>query len=408
MGFDEAVALLGLTPPFTAKDVRRAYLRLLKVHKPESDPEGFMRLRQAYELFEGVERVGPPQAQPEPGDVAAEPLADESSARDEPDTAATVPEVTAELEPPAPEVDEAALPPWERAVPDDAKVAAALLTEWLERAKSDPTAPPPPMTSALRVLWSMLDRRAFKTAGQLYRAIDDRLEQVGGAWGQLAWGMTQGLWEMRKSVPEHLYSPMVQAVATENPSRAAEALEAFAADRPRGAAELQNELSQRAPQLAAVFNRFLAAEEPTPKIPKRSIAGSVWWVVPLLLGVLRVCRSTTETSAPGYQPNPIVVAEREERIAVIDAAKKLTTAAEANGWVLMGANGRAIQADMQTNDCADAHRRIAECYPLLVSASEAEKAAFRPLIEATHAAITARCGPARKTVDDLLPAPPMK
>lgn len=54
---DRAVALdvLGLAQdPKLARDagqLRRAYLRAIKKHKPERDPEGFRRVRDAYELL---------------------------------------------------------------------------------------------------------------------------------------------------------------------------------------------------------------------------------------------------------------------------------------------------------------------------------------------------------------------
>jgi hypothetical protein len=50
---DEALSELGLDRDAGADQARRAYLRLLKVRKPETDPQGFMRLREAYELAKG-------------------------------------------------------------------------------------------------------------------------------------------------------------------------------------------------------------------------------------------------------------------------------------------------------------------------------------------------------------------
>lgn len=49
MTFEEAIELLGITGDEDPKAVRRTYLRLLKKHPPERDPEGFKRLREAYE-----------------------------------------------------------------------------------------------------------------------------------------------------------------------------------------------------------------------------------------------------------------------------------------------------------------------------------------------------------------------
>jgi hypothetical protein len=51
--FDQAIAELGLEADADADTARRAYLRLIKVRKPETDPEGFQRAREAYEVVRG-------------------------------------------------------------------------------------------------------------------------------------------------------------------------------------------------------------------------------------------------------------------------------------------------------------------------------------------------------------------
>lgn len=50
MTLEEAFAILELPPDATTKDVRRAYVRLIKLHKPDRDPEAFRRIRAAFEL----------------------------------------------------------------------------------------------------------------------------------------------------------------------------------------------------------------------------------------------------------------------------------------------------------------------------------------------------------------------
>ena len=47
---EEALAELGLEAGANPEAVRRAYLRLIKIRKPESDPQGFKRAREAYEI----------------------------------------------------------------------------------------------------------------------------------------------------------------------------------------------------------------------------------------------------------------------------------------------------------------------------------------------------------------------
>lgn len=49
--FIEACATLGVTPEDDAAAVKRAYRKLALAHPPDTDPEGFRRVRDAYELL---------------------------------------------------------------------------------------------------------------------------------------------------------------------------------------------------------------------------------------------------------------------------------------------------------------------------------------------------------------------
>jgi hypothetical protein len=51
---EEAFAELGIEPGAAADSARRAYLRLIKTRRPEADPAGFQRARQAYEVIRGL------------------------------------------------------------------------------------------------------------------------------------------------------------------------------------------------------------------------------------------------------------------------------------------------------------------------------------------------------------------
>jgi hypothetical protein len=78
MTVDEALEVLG-TPglqDLTPEALRRAYLRKLRDHSPERDPQGFARLRSSYELLRSfvvaVERLREPAIAAEP-EIAIEP-----------------------------------------------------------------------------------------------------------------------------------------------------------------------------------------------------------------------------------------------------------------------------------------------------------------------------------------------
>lgn len=49
--FLEAQALLGLDTNADATAIKRAYRKLVMVHPPDSDPDGFRKVRDAYELL---------------------------------------------------------------------------------------------------------------------------------------------------------------------------------------------------------------------------------------------------------------------------------------------------------------------------------------------------------------------
>jgi hypothetical protein len=67
MDISEAFELLQLDWEASAKEAKRAYLRGVKRHRPERDPEGFARVRAAYErikLYIESERDAPAESQP--------------------------------------------------------------------------------------------------------------------------------------------------------------------------------------------------------------------------------------------------------------------------------------------------------------------------------------------------------
>lgn len=57
MTASEAFETLGLSPDADARAIKRAYHKLLKRHKPDSDPEGFRRVRDAFEVASDAEAM---------------------------------------------------------------------------------------------------------------------------------------------------------------------------------------------------------------------------------------------------------------------------------------------------------------------------------------------------------------
>ncbi|MCY1044843.1 hypothetical protein OV208_26240 [Corallococcus sp. bb12-1] len=91
MDFEEALQELGVDADPGGDTVRRVYLRRLKTCKPETDPEGFARLRQAYETVLAARegREGPR--------TQAEPRQASTQEQEDPTTEATGPGATPAL-----------------------------------------------------------------------------------------------------------------------------------------------------------------------------------------------------------------------------------------------------------------------------------------------------------------------
>ncbi len=72
MDLRQAYERLGVEPGTEPKKARRAYLKLLKVHKPETDPAGFQSIREAWETIQGAKdwEIEALDRAPEPANAA--------------------------------------------------------------------------------------------------------------------------------------------------------------------------------------------------------------------------------------------------------------------------------------------------------------------------------------------------
>lgn len=169
--FEEALRELGIDRGASPDQARRAYLRLLKQRKPETDPEGFRRLRGAFELLRAafVRRDAAADAAAGSQEKDLAPVADEPLPQAATRAETTI--VARSAEPPAEDVVAAPLPverPPVLADPDLARLeeirrlvkkkkseaAARLLAEHYEAAMVRPglLVPPPPATVDLLLL----------------------------------------------------------------------------------------------------------------------------------------------------------------------------------------------------------------------------------------------------------------
>jgi hypothetical protein len=70
MDYDEARRWLGVDPSASFDEIRAAYVRSVREHRPDSDPQGFQRTREAYELLSG-DHAGAMRGRAAPGAVAS-------------------------------------------------------------------------------------------------------------------------------------------------------------------------------------------------------------------------------------------------------------------------------------------------------------------------------------------------
>ena len=72
MGTGDLYAVLGVSPEATQAEIKRAYSRKVREHPPETDPDGFQRISQAYEVLRDAKRRAEYDARSKYDDVVRE------------------------------------------------------------------------------------------------------------------------------------------------------------------------------------------------------------------------------------------------------------------------------------------------------------------------------------------------
>jgi hypothetical protein len=213
---DEALYELGVQRGAGAEAARRAYLRLLKVRKPEADPEGFRRLREAYEIVRGplaMARVAAPAAR-----IVVVPSVESSSAvpTSEPHPAPEPPPPRAAHDLAASEPDFTRLEALEVLCSDRRwKEAAESMTELHEAAVLRPGTPLPPPFDTVTVLLALHEDGLVDDAARLERAFAAWLQSTGNEVRALAgvapaWGIARDLGALPPSLSPRLRRAMAR------------------------------------------------------------------------------------------------------------------------------------------------------------------------------------------------------
>lgn len=339
MTFDEALAELGIEGDVEPDQARRAYLRLLKIRKPETDPQGFMRLREAYDLIKpGLEWravVLRTRAAPEPPavlapTVIAEPGPDQGA---EPPAPARDEEAAATPEPPSDaahdgeeredeerEDEEHDDEPLEAAPANvDALLAAGeheqaarALARIFEHALERSEDAAPAVRKALPLMLTLYASSSAEAAAALgaslfayLRASGQEARAIRGA-DAARWTILRELAALSPSFPNAVRAPLAQAAMAGDLGEARSALTALQRRRPGPAAEAALLLRTRAPVMAAAVADAL--DPPARRAARRPFSApsptgrSGWAFGVLAIGLVRVLVFLgSGATTPSYQ-----------------------------------------------------------------------------------------------------------
>jgi hypothetical protein len=359
---DEALSDLGIPHDAGMAEARRAYLRLLKVRKPETDPQGFMRLREAYELVKahvetrdaiframGV-HLSPPAARREvpvqqelPTPVAAEepapsaPEVMEAAPSDQEEAAPRGAEdpMRESGPPPPPEPDpEEEEEEIEDTLAGDAEIealcdagryteASAELVRVFDAAVEHVDGPTPPVLRAIDVLVALHARNQIRAAEALHGSLSAWLRASGQEArilrGDAAarWSLLQELASLPPRFPTAVRTAIGRALAAGDLglARRDDDLRRFRLRDAREARTVANMLRTRQPLLAAALADAIDPPQESPAAPAKqgSFRGG-WLIAALVMGVLRVVllAEKSSTSTPSFRegslyPPPITL-----------------------------------------------------------------------------------------------------
>lgn len=333
MTFEEALAELGIEDDAGPDLARRAYLRLLKTRKPETDPQGFMRLREAYEQVKArlvwrdtflrahaVEEAREPEAAPIPESADEEPVAEEP-VTEEQQHEAKAPEPA--VEEPRDEEQQHEEQQHEEPAPDLEKAEALLvmglpeqaaheLARLFDQAAERSHDAAPAVSKALRLMLMLYAKSSATAAAALGASLFQYLCASGDEARAIRsvdaarWTILRELAALSPSFPDAVRAAVAGAAMAGDLGEARPELAALQRRRPGPAAEAALLLRRRAPVIAAAVADTL--DPPAPPSPRAvsTTAGRWGWAFgAVAIGLVRLLMmfARPSSSPSRYEPS---------------------------------------------------------------------------------------------------------
>jgi hypothetical protein len=304
--------LLGFEPdePVTHDRLRRAYLRRLKACSPERDPEGFQRLREAFEAVEPYARMhdamaafhdraveAPAPSAPTAAHIdSAEPsLETHDAAHDQPRD-----DLLEKL------LDQAAYAPDDEA--DDEANAADL-----EPAAAAGASASPSLREVTHQILALVENNRVDAAIDLRdrwnrSAVDDH--RAVSSPVALRWALTRELLEIAVALPAALRTALAKAIAADKPSSAHSDVNIYQAIHPERSRDLARHMAKRAPNLYKVFGPGLQRGSLHSDVRQqqpssgRSLAWSIWILIAVGSALVRAGSCSESSPRDTYRSSP--------------------------------------------------------------------------------------------------------
>jgi hypothetical protein len=376
--------LLGLSGTPSEADVRRAYLRQVKLHSPERDPDGFKAVREAFERLkqqlqvqrwlaesassdDGEEESSAPLAGGAPTRLAIAPRLDLESREPEPTESAPASAALELEEPELPQRDPEVTRELERLrralEREDADGAAVAMTYLFQRPILDDVPTPSPVL-ALQTFMVLVERGELARA----RALLDAFEAHAGRHQTAFGGELAGRWKLAREVAavcdfdQELARAFAKALRSGNMSKAS--YDFGAVHRARGK-ELARFMQREAPTLWQSAVHMIQSERPLR--PSRFDGWDIAaWPLRLLLpfafAFIRLCEPSYDSHS---DPDPIRPTTHTFDEPSVDASKSQAAPVSGEAARQLAGSWDAIDSAVGIGDC----QTVREQWPLYVAAT---------------------------------------